>query len=468
MAKQPAAGIVLTTRALSRATLARQGLLERTDRGVLDTIEHLVGMQSQVPTDPYVALWSRLRSFDPVTLEALTLEKAVARVPSLRGTIHLTSARDSLGIRALVQPVLARAQRGAFGKSLGDADLDALAEEGRALLHEQSLTFLQLRRALGEQWAAYDQTAVAYSISYLVPLVQVPPRGLWSSTAQPTWTTAEAWLGKQRKRDRVTLEELALRYLAAFGPASVQDMQSWCGLTRLSEVFEPLRPRLVTFRDERGAELFDLPDAPRPDAATPAPVRFLPQYDNAFLGHANRARIVPEDIPPAWGAAAQGGWMSPVLVDGFITGLWRVVRRPGKTGAATLRVHEVANARSWRKRDRTAVMTEATRLLEFLAPRASKREVELVGPGYRFRAVALDRGGCGARIGVVVRLRAAMLYNASAPSFPRCDAPKGRLHGIVRRHPDHRVRPVHQRVVLRAHVRRPRRRGHQDRGSAGR
>ena len=167
-----------------------------------------------------------------------------------------------------------------------------------------------------------------------------------------------------------------LRYLGAFGPASVQDVQAWCGLTRLAEVIEPLRDRLVTFVDEQGVELFDLPDAPRPDADTPAPVRFLPQYDNVFLSHANRARIVPAEVPAAWAGAAEQNWLSPVLVDGFITGLWRLIRAPGKRGAATLRIHEVG-AKRWTKPQRTAVLDEGARLLEFLAPTAAMRDVEV-------------------------------------------------------------------------------------------
>jgi hypothetical protein len=156
---------------------------------------------------------------------------------------------------------------------------------------------------------------------------------------------------------------LALRYLAAYGPASVNDVQAWCWLTRLREVVERLRPRLVTFRDEHGVELFDIPDAPRPDAETPAPPRFLPEYDNALLSHADRRRIVADEHQPR--VFTKGA----LLVDGFVRGAWTLARR---RGAATLRIELFAPLA---QRERDEVAAEGDRLLSFAAAEASARAI---------------------------------------------------------------------------------------------
>ncbi len=189
----------------------------------------------------------------------------------------------------------------------------------------------------------------------------MPPRGLWTKGALPTWTTTEAWLGKP-PRKRVTLDVLVLRYLAAFGPASVADAQAWCGLTRLREVVERLRPRLVTFQDEQGVELFDLLDAPRPPEDTPAPVRFLPQYDNVFLGHADRSRITAARGSPAVG---DNETVRMLLVDGSLAAFWAA---EGTAKAATLRVTPFSR---WNRQTRTEVEAEGLRMLAFLQLRAT-------------------------------------------------------------------------------------------------
>ena len=153
---------------------------------------------------------------------------------------------------------------------------------------------------------------------------------------------AESTLTDAPLARRPSIDKMVLRYFAAFGPASAMDVQAWCGLTRLREVVERLRPQLVTFRDERGVELFDVPDAPRPDPETPAPVRFLPQYDNVFLSHADRSRIASEEARGY--TMRENGFVSQFLLDGFIAGTWRL-KREGK--AALLRV---TPARRWPKR----------------------------------------------------------------------------------------------------------------------
>ena len=131
-------------------------------------------------------------------------------------------------------------------------------------------------------------------MQYLLPVVQIPPRGLWDKGGVPTRTTVQHWLGAELDAS-YPIETLVQRYLAAFGPASYLDMQAWSGLTNLREVFDTMRPSLRTFRAESGRELFDLPGGPLPAEDVPAPVRFLPAYDNAGLSHDDRTRVISEE-----------------------------------------------------------------------------------------------------------------------------------------------------------------------------
>lgn len=362
---------VLTRRQLNRATLARQLLLERAERSVTDTLEALVGMQAQVPRDPYTGLWSRLEGFQPEHLAGPIADRGAVRAPLMRATIHLVTARDCLLLRPLMDPVSERTFRSGspFGKRLPGVDLGQLTRVGRALVEEEPRTRAELRGLLGQRWPDRDADAMAYAISYLVPMVQIPPRGLWGTSGQARWTTIEAWLGRSLPTDP-SLDEVVLRYLGAFGPASAKDMQSWSGLTRLRDVFERLRPRLRTFRSESGTELFDLPDALRPEPDVPAPVRFLPEYDNLLLSHADRSRMGSEEVR----ARAAAGWVvgtGGVLVDGFLAATWRLER----TEAATLSVRPVTRLS---RADRDAIRSECERLLAFVEPEASERRVRIL------------------------------------------------------------------------------------------
>ncbi|HVF14551.1 MAG TPA: winged helix DNA-binding domain-containing protein [Acidimicrobiales bacterium] len=365
---------VLTRRALNRATLARQHLLERVAMPAADMVERLVGMQAQVPRNPYLALWSRLEGFRAEQLEALVSERRAVRAPLMRATIHLATAGDCLRLRPLIQPVLDRAfaSGSPFGRKLAGVDVDAVVSAGRALVEERPRTGADLRRSLGETWPAWDGQSLAAAVTYLLPLVQVTPRGLWHTSSQPAWTTTGAWLG-QPLDTSLTLDGLMLRYLAALGPASVIDMQSWCGLTRLWEVADRLRPELEVFRGPTGRELFDLPDAPRPDPETPAPPRFLPEYDNVLLGHADRTRFF-RDLVRAPAPDGVNSIQGSVLVEGILAAWWNL-RRPSP-GAARLVIRPFW---SWPDADRTDVEAEGGRLLAWVAP-DDTHDIELLPP----------------------------------------------------------------------------------------
>ena len=356
----------LTRRELNRALLVRQLLLERATLTAAEGIEHLVGMQAQLPLAPYVGLWTRLVDFHPEHLARLLTDRAAVRTSLMRATIHLVTAADCLALHPVLRAVHERGfQVGSpFGRRLRGVDLGGVLQAGRGLLDERPRTLADLGAALAERWPDRDPAALAQAVRYLVPAVQVPPRGLWGQAGQPVWATAEGWLGWPPGDDPQP-DAIVRRYLGAFGPASVRDVQTWSGLTRLAEVVERLRPALRTFRDEHGAELFDLPDAPRPAADTPAPPRFLPPLDSVLLSHADRTRVMPAEHRERTITRQANG---ALLVDGFVAGTWRVAQ---DRGTATLRIdafHPLP--------DEDAVTAEGDRLLAWHAEGAP-RDVQL-------------------------------------------------------------------------------------------
>jgi hypothetical protein len=311
-------GTVLDRRTLNRTLLARQFLLDRADVDPVELVERLVGMQSQVPLDPYIGCWSRLRSFDPGVLGRALEERRAVRMTLLRATLHLVSSSDALRLRPQLQAMLERAfVSSPFARELEGLDLGPVLERGIELVEDRPLTIAQLRVPLGEQWPERDANALAYAVRYLVPLVQVTPRGVWGKTMQPTVTTLASWVGRDESGAEV--DELVIRYLRAFGPASVADVRTWSWLTDLAPVLERLRPQLRVYRDEAGRELYDVEDGVFADPATPVPVRFLGQFDNVFLSHADRGRIM--DFVKWDSSFAHRGVL---LVDGFVAGSWKV------------------------------------------------------------------------------------------------------------------------------------------------
>lgn len=361
----------LSARRLNRALLARQLLLERNDSPILDTVRHLVGLQAQEPLDPYTALWSRLDSFDPDDLGKLLIDRKVVRIVAMRATVHLLAADDCLELRPMMQEVLDKELRlhQQHRSHLAGLDLAPVISHARELLAEHPRTMSSLREELGTAFPDLNAAALAYAMRNHLPLVQIPPRGVWGQSSQVRYANAEDWLGRPAS-DTPSPEQMVLRYLAAFGPAAAADVAAWSRLTGMRDVIEQVQPQLQTFTDDRGRTLVDLPDAPRPDADTPAPPRFLPQFDNVLLSHKDRTRIISDDDRPIANEIAP--FKGHVLYDGFWTGVWSIDR----DGAAAILTIE--HARPLTAPAEQEIGEEGTALLHLHAPDAENREVRFV------------------------------------------------------------------------------------------
>ncbi|WP_394839292.1 winged helix DNA-binding domain-containing protein [Pendulispora rubella] len=358
---------VLGPRALNRALLERQMLLQRHELTATKALERLAGMQAQSPYAPYFGLWTRLTGFRPTALSALIEKRRAVRIALMRSTVHLVTARDCLAFRPIVGTVAMRALTvgTTYGRDIAGVDERELVATARALLEQQPRTLAELGELLRGRWPTYDAHALAYAVRLLVPLIQVPPRGVWGKGGQALCTTAESWLGRSFDRfdtEPARPDAMILRYLAAFGPASVRDAQIWSGLGKLQDAFERLRPRLRTFDSAEGRELFDLPDAPRPDPDTPAPPRFLPEYDNLLLSHAVRTHLIADEHRRHVYVA--NGMRPAVLVDGIVSATWKLTQTRRRASLAIASFVRLA------KKDQAALEREGKALLDFAAPDA--------------------------------------------------------------------------------------------------
>jgi hypothetical protein len=322
---------MLTARRLNRATLARQMLLRRERGSVAEAVERLCGMQAQEPRPPFPGLWTRLHGFRREDLHRALHDRTVVRGTLMRGTLHLMSAADYIAHRMTLQPMLTRSLA-LLGTRAEGLDADEVLPVARALLGETPRTFSELRAALVEAFPDSNDRALGFTVRMSLPLVMIPTEERWAFPADSRFGLAEQWLGTAVSNEANT-EALVLRYLAAFGPATAGDVQQWSGLQGVKPVLESLRPRLVVFHDERGRTLFDLPDAPRPAEETPAPPRFLPEFDNLVLSHADRTRVLADKHRQFVLGAKNGRIPATFLVDGWVAGSWRVER---KREAATL------------------------------------------------------------------------------------------------------------------------------------
>ncbi|CAL9469723.1 hypothetical protein SUDANB121_02824 [Nocardiopsis dassonvillei] len=356
---------VLDDRALNRAALARQALLEPSDRSALDLVSHLCGLQAQEPQEPFVGLWTRMRRFRAPELSDLLTGRRVVRVHLMRRTVHLMTTEDVLAWRSRFGAMLRQKVAATYRRELEGVDLDELEAAGRAVLADgEPRTMAELVGAVADRWPDAHRRALGEMlVSALVPVVQTPPRGLWRTRAGVRNAPLSAWTGREPAphdpggTDPVG-RELVRRYLAAYGPATSTDLRAWCGLAGLPAAVAAVREELVSFRDTGGRELLDLPGAPLPDPDTPAPVRFLPAFDNAVLGYRYRGRIIDDEHR---GLSVAGERV--VLVDGRVTATWT-------GGDDTV---SVTPLRPLTPAERDAVAERAEELSAFLSDGASRR-----------------------------------------------------------------------------------------------
>ncbi|HET9782784.1 MAG TPA: winged helix DNA-binding domain-containing protein [Candidatus Dormibacteraeota bacterium] len=361
---------VLDRRALNRALLARQLLLERKRASAASTIERLVGLQAQAPNLPYVGLWARLTGFRHNELSRLVETRKAVRISLMRNTIHLVTARDAFALKPLFTAFGERgyAHGSPWGKGMTERDLVEIRRVGGEFMAEKPHTVAELARRMAERFPGRDPMAVAYGVRYMVPLVFTTPRGIWGAGGPIALTTFEKWLGRP-PGPALDHEQFVLRYLAAFGPASAADFRAWSGLA-MRAAFERLRPKLKAFRDEKGTELLDLQRAPRPSGDVEAPVRLIPDYDNILLAHSDRTRIMPDGRHLGM-FSSNGVMQGAVLIDGFVRAMW-VPRK---------NVLEVSPfVQPLAKTERDQVSSEGRRLLEFLAPDDGRHEVTFLPP----------------------------------------------------------------------------------------
>jgi hypothetical protein len=364
----------LTLREINRATLARQMLLVRQRLAPIDAIERLIGLQAQWPRPPFVGLWTRLEGFERQHLAALFDARTVVRATFLRATIHVLSARDFIGLRPIVQPMLDGAYESILKDRVADLDIEEATKRARGFFEKKPTPFDDLRKFFLADDPKCDERALGYIVRMRLPLVQVPEADAdWSFPAQACFATAEKWLGKKIPQKPAPPDPLILRYLAAYGPSSANDFAAWSALARpaVRDAFERLRPQLVALRDEKKRELFDLPDSPRPPAATAAPIRFIPEYDNLLNTRADERFVATEHRPKVFLSALR--LAATVLVDGFVAATWKIQATKKK---ATLTIEPFAALPA---KVRKAIEPEAEALVRFSEPDISAVDVKFAG-----------------------------------------------------------------------------------------
>jgi hypothetical protein len=352
--------MALSLRDLNRAALARQILLARRPMAPIDALARLLAMQGQLARAPFVGLWARTTGFVPASLRDAIRERKVVRATMLRGTLHLMLAEDVLAFRGTLRPDAQMTLPG--GQRWAQADLEPTLEIARDHFTTPG-TFESLRERF-DRMGLDELRLRAYAARLLLPLVQANSDGAaYGFDAGGEFVLADAWLGAT-PAEQPDPQALVRRYLAAWGPATPADFAAWSGLKRVAPWFEALKDDAVVLRDDRKRTLYDLPDAPRPDADTPVLPRLLPEFDGVMLGWQDRTRMISvEDARQIANRNLQVP--AVVLLDGFVGGTWKLER---KRKAATLTIRTF---RPISKVDRSALEEEAHAMLRTFEPDAA-------------------------------------------------------------------------------------------------
>lgn len=358
-------GDVLYRRALNRATLHRQLLLHRATLDVVEAVHRVGGLNAQHPNDPYLALHSRLAGFTLADLTTAIARRRLVRSTMMRATQHLVTPADFRSLRPVLAPLLTRVQRNTFGRRTAGVDLGQVVAEARGLLADGVLTRPELGRRLAASRPGADGMALAWSVQYLLPVLHPAPSGTWDTLTTTPFALADTWLGPMYPPDP---RQLVRRYLSAFGPAAAADMRAWSGVSGLREVVEDMRGELRTFRDEAGRDLYDLPEAPRPDPDTPAPARLLAGYDNLLLAYADRTRVMTDETRRR---VCVGDLVDhTILIDGVVSGTWQLDRDAAKVTVRPFTRLAPANVE--------ALVTQAHRVLDLTVPDAAAPDVQIL------------------------------------------------------------------------------------------
>lgn len=342
-------------------------LLERAPLPVPQAVERLAGMQAQLAQAPFVGLWTRLHNFQRDDLARHIHDRSIVKATLMRSTLHLATVDDYLMLRATLQPVMTQASEAIARQRGQEVDVEKVVAASRAYLAEAPRSFAEISTMLTELVPDGDVGAMRYAVRTHLPLIQTPVEGGWCYPGNPKFTLAELWLNRPIP-DEEHLETLVFRYLTAFGPANVADIQTWSGLSKLKAAVEPLKAKLRIYHDERKRELLDLPDTPLPGADTPAPLRFLPEFDNLLLAHDRRTRVIADEhrsrvFLPGLRVAAT------FLLDGFVGGVWKVEKT--KRHAVLI----VEPFETLTKQNRDALAEEGENLIRFVADEAASFEV---------------------------------------------------------------------------------------------
>ncbi|HEX2053975.1 MAG TPA: winged helix DNA-binding domain-containing protein [Actinomycetota bacterium] len=303
---------------LNRAVLARQCLLQRSSDSIPRVLEQMGGLQAQYAPSSYVGLWSRRAGMERAQLDRALEDRAVVQGTLMRVTIHLVSQEDywpfAVAVRRARQQAWLRLLRG----RRTEGELEALAERARELLAGGPVKRHDALRELGG-----IDNGTWIGIGLWADMVRVPPSGTWDHRRADLYALAETWIGPPQVSEDDAIHHTIRRYLNAFGPAYPGDLASWSGLAA-SELAARLREmELAVYRDDSGRELFDLPDAPLPEGATPAPVRFLPTWDASLLVHCRRSGILPEEYRPRVFQTKTPHSVGTFTVDGRVAGTWK-------------------------------------------------------------------------------------------------------------------------------------------------